>query len=253
MLYGIRRTPFVNRLFHLYWRFARGMTMGARGMVLDAENRVFLIKHTYSDGWQMPGGGVEPKETVRASLERELAEEGNIELTGEPALLGVYFNNYASERDHVVIYVVRDFRQTKPRAPDYEIAETGFFSIDALPEIVEAVRASYALPGIFDPVKIAGRWLMDGALVNPVPVTAARALGADVVLHSVTKYLGGHSDLIGGAIVTSDEALVERLTFLQNAAGWMRGGSGDGGINTSRIAHVNTICIAQSSGGMKSG
>ena len=56
MLYGIRRMPFVNRLFHVYWRFARGMTMGARGMVLDAENRVFLIKHTYADGWQMPGG-----------------------------------------------------------------------------------------------------------------------------------------------------------------------------------------------------
>ncbi|GJD49962.1 putative NTE family protein [Methylobacterium crusticola] len=48
--------------------------------------------------------------------------------------------------------------------------------------LVEAVRASYALPGIFDPVKVAGRWLMDGALVNPVPVTAARALGADVVI-----------------------------------------------------------------------
>ena len=40
------------------------------------------------------------------------------------------------------------------------------------------MRASYALPGIFDPVKIGGRWLMDGALVNPIPITAARALGA---------------------------------------------------------------------------
>jgi NTE family protein len=48
--------------------------------------------------------------------------------------------------------------------------------------LVEAVRASYALPGVFDPVKLGGRWLMDGALVNPVPVTAARALGADVVI-----------------------------------------------------------------------
>lgn len=48
--------------------------------------------------------------------------------------------------------------------------------------LVEALRASYALPGVFDPVKLGGRWLMDGALVNPVPVTAARALGADVVL-----------------------------------------------------------------------
>lgn len=48
--------------------------------------------------------------------------------------------------------------------------------------LVEALRASYALPGVIDPVKLGGRWLMDGALVNPVPVTAARALGADVVI-----------------------------------------------------------------------
>lgn len=48
--------------------------------------------------------------------------------------------------------------------------------------LVDAVRASYALPGVFDPVNVGGRWLMDGALVNPVPVSAARALGADVVI-----------------------------------------------------------------------
>jgi NTE family protein len=45
-----------------------------------------------------------------------------------------------------------------------------------------AVRASYALPGIFPPVYLGGRWLVDGALVNPVPVSAARALGARVVI-----------------------------------------------------------------------
>jgi NTE family protein len=45
-----------------------------------------------------------------------------------------------------------------------------------------AVRASYALPGIFAPVHLGGRWLVDGALVNPVPVSAARALGARVVI-----------------------------------------------------------------------
>jgi NTE family protein len=47
---------------------------------------------------------------------------------------------------------------------------------------VEALRASYALPGIFPPVHIGGRWLVDGALVNPVPVSVARALGARVVI-----------------------------------------------------------------------
>jgi NTE family protein len=48
--------------------------------------------------------------------------------------------------------------------------------------LVDALRASYALPGIFPPVRVAGRWLLDGALVNPVPVSAARALGARVVV-----------------------------------------------------------------------
>jgi len=48
--------------------------------------------------------------------------------------------------------------------------------------LIDAIRASYALPGIFSPVKIAGRWLMDGALVNPIPVSVARALGARVVI-----------------------------------------------------------------------
>ncbi|WP_409565263.1 patatin-like phospholipase family protein [Methylobacterium sp. J-078] len=48
--------------------------------------------------------------------------------------------------------------------------------------LVEALRASYALPGIFPPVRCGGRLLLDGTLVNPVPVTIARALGADLVI-----------------------------------------------------------------------
>ncbi|HEY3215991.1 MAG TPA: PLP-dependent aspartate aminotransferase family protein [Candidatus Eisenbacteria bacterium] len=48
-------------------------------------------------------------------------------------------------------------------------------------------------------------------------------LGADVVLHSVTKYLNGHSDMLGGALITSDDALAEQLRFLQNASGAVPG------------------------------
>src|SRR5271157_571740 len=48
--------------------------------------------------------------------------------------------------------------------------------------LVEAIRASYALPGVFEPVKVDGRWLFDGAIVNPVPVSVARALGAERVI-----------------------------------------------------------------------
>ena len=48
--------------------------------------------------------------------------------------------------------------------------------------LIDAMRASYALPGLFPPVRLGDRWLVDGALVNPVPVSAARALGARVVI-----------------------------------------------------------------------
>jgi NTE family protein len=48
--------------------------------------------------------------------------------------------------------------------------------------VADAIRASYALPGIFEPVEINGRWLFDGALVNPIPVTLCRALGAEIVI-----------------------------------------------------------------------
>jgi NTE family protein len=49
-------------------------------------------------------------------------------------------------------------------------------------DLVQAIRASYAMPGIFEPVRIDNRWLFDGALVNPVPVTLCRAMGAELVI-----------------------------------------------------------------------
>lgn len=59
-------------------------------------------------------------------------------------------------------------------------------------DLVEAIHASYALPGIFQPVRVAGRWLFDGAMSNPVPVSVARAIGADVVIAvNLTSDLGG--------------------------------------------------------------
>lgn len=65
--------------------------------------------------------------------------------------------------------------------------------------LADAMRASYSLPGIFPPVRIGGRWLVDGALVNPVPVSAARALGARLVIA-----VNLNSDLFGrGTIIAS--------------------------------------------------
>jgi 8-oxo-dGTP pyrophosphatase MutT (NUDIX family) len=131
-------SPGVRRLLHLYWRFSRGMTLGVRAAAVDGDGRVFLVRHTYVPGWHLPGGGIEPGETALAALARELREEARIELSGEPQLVGVYQNLIASDRDHVLLYVVRDFRLTEAKTPDREIAEAGFFPPDALPDGVTA-------------------------------------------------------------------------------------------------------------------
>jgi NTE family protein len=79
--------------------------------------------------------------------------------------------------------------------------------------IVDALRASYALPGIFAPVLVGDRWLVDGALVNPVPVSAARAFGAEIVIAAnVSSDIFAHSTTIyshgpGGTVTAAPEVL----------------------------------------------
>jgi 8-oxo-dGTP pyrophosphatase MutT (NUDIX family) len=130
----IRFEPQIRRVFHFYWRLVRGMTLGVRAVVLDADNKVFLVKHSYISGWYLPGGGVEVGESFLESLRRELLEEGRIELIGEPVLHGVFFNSHISRRDHVAVYVVRNFRQDRLPEPNREIVACGFFDPAALPD-----------------------------------------------------------------------------------------------------------------------
>lgn len=144
---SLRRSlePLLRRLFHFYWRFARGLTLGVRAVVFDGTGRVFLVKHSYVAGWHLPGGGVEAGETLMTALTRELREEGNIELGEPPDFFAIYFNRRASRRDHVALYVVRSFHQSAPPQPNPEIIAHGFFAPDALPEdTTRATRARLA-------------------------------------------------------------------------------------------------------------
>lgn len=151
------RERILLRLFHFWFVLSRPMTLGVRAIVLDAEDRVFLVRHAYVPGWHFPGGGVERGETLLASLARELEEEGNIAVEEEPRLHGIFFNKAISPRDHVGVYVVRRFHQTGARLPDREIAEARFFPRDALPQgVSRAVRARLA--EVLDGAPIAAIW-----------------------------------------------------------------------------------------------
>ena len=145
------------RVRHVLHRLTRPLTMGVRAVVIDQRDHVLLVRHTYVAGWHFPGGGVEPGETALAALVHELAEEANIDMTGPPTLHGVFFNDYATERDHVLVYVVRAFRQTAPREADMEIVEARFFPRTELPEgATAATRARLA--EIFDGAPIPEKW-----------------------------------------------------------------------------------------------
>ncbi|RXT48016.1 hypothetical protein B6S44_23305 [Bosea sp. Tri-44] len=129
---GLRRLA--GRGLHLYFRLSRGMTLGVRAAVLSEAGEVLLVRHTYTPGWHLPGGGVEPNETLADAVAKELREEANVALTAPAVLHGVFLNRHTSDRDHVAVFIVRAFTQSTSKQPDHEIAEARFFPLSALPD-----------------------------------------------------------------------------------------------------------------------
>jgi len=124
----------IGKTLQFYWRQTRALTMGAQGVVLDQQDRVLLIRHTYRPGWHFPGGGVERNETIETSVSRELQEEAGIIIDARPELFGVYANFMAFPSDHIALFVVRHWSQPVVPAPNREIAEQMFAARDDLPE-----------------------------------------------------------------------------------------------------------------------
>ena len=113
--------------------FRPGLSLGVRLVAIDAEERVFLVRHSYLPGLHLPGGAVDADETCRQAAIREAEEEGGLAFDAPPELFGVYYNPAGGRRDHVVLYLVRGVRQLRPQRPGLEIVSAGFYPLVELP------------------------------------------------------------------------------------------------------------------------
>lgn len=117
--------------------------MGTRVIVLNDRGQVLLVRHSYLKGWYLPGGGIDPGETAGEAAAREVLEEAGVRATGAPELLGLFLNKRGIGRDHVALYVLREWEPTDAfLLPNREILEADFFDLGQLPQdVTDATRA----------------------------------------------------------------------------------------------------------------
>jgi len=147
----------LTKLLRPYWRLRRGLTLGAQGVVIDGDDRVLLVRHSYRPGWFFPGGGVEWGETIEIALQRELEEEVGVSLTAPPRLHGVFANFASFPGDHIALFVVRDWQRREGHLRRGEIAEAAMFERARLPEQTDSGTRT-RLAEIFDGAAVKAAW-----------------------------------------------------------------------------------------------
>jgi ADP-ribose pyrophosphatase YjhB (NUDIX family) len=126
----------IGKAAQLLWKVTKPRTFGVRAVLLDQDDRIALVRHTYTDAWYLPGGGVKKGESVEAALLRELKEEVAVISPRIERVLGVYHSRREAKDDHIVIFAARTISEPSndlPRADPMEIQEAKWFAFDEIP------------------------------------------------------------------------------------------------------------------------
>jgi len=150
-------TRLVTVMLRPFWRMRRGMTLGAQGVVIDASDRVLLVRHSYRPGWWFPGGGVEWGETLDEALARELEEEVGVTPTGAPVLHGMYSNGTNFPGDHIAVFLIREWTRREGYRQRGEIAEAEMFAAGDVPATTDPGTRK-RLAEIFGKAPLGPKW-----------------------------------------------------------------------------------------------
>jgi 8-oxo-dGTP pyrophosphatase MutT (NUDIX family) len=122
-----------DALIHTYFRIKRPMTLGVRVLAIDAHGHICLVRHTYTPGWHLPGGGVERGETCLEAAMKEAREEAGLVIAPNDLRLVSIHANFANfPGDHVLLYATSAWTIMATTSA-HEIAEFGFYDPNALP------------------------------------------------------------------------------------------------------------------------
>ena len=131
-------------------------TVGVRILVINPEQEILLVEHTYIDGWHFPGGGVKHMESTEAAAIRELKEETGV-IANNISFFQIYVHNILGVSDYPALYVVTDFDIQTDAKPSPEIKQVKWFKASDLPEdTTDSTRVR--LTEYFEQTAKADRW-----------------------------------------------------------------------------------------------